>query len=82
MLTASPDARLKVYARHSACTVDDLEAVAAGARDHRPGDIREFLKLVAPHVGNDPLDKHGAVRVLRLVLAELIARESLRPIRE
>ena len=31
--------------------------------------------------GNDPLDKHAAVRVLRLVLSELPAHEVPRPIR-
>jgi DMATS type aromatic prenyltransferase len=55
-LSPSHEARLKVYARHFACTIDDLEEVAGAARDHRPGDVREFLGLVAPRPGNDVLD--------------------------
>lgn len=50
-LSASPDARIKVYARHLSSTPADLESAASVALSHRPGDVTQFLSLVAPKGG-------------------------------
>ncbi len=52
-LSESPDARVKVYARHFGCSVTDLEAVASASRSYDPGDLKAFLGLVAPDAEND-----------------------------
>jgi hypothetical protein len=49
-LSSSPDARVKVYARHARCTVEDLEAAASSSASYRPGDVATFLHTMAPGV--------------------------------
>jgi len=55
-LSAAPDARVKIYARHSSCTVADLERAAQPARDHRAGDVRELVRILAPRAGDGALE--------------------------
>ncbi len=47
-LGKTPEARVKVYARHQASTPEDLEAAASASPTHRPGEVKRFLKAVAP----------------------------------
>jgi len=42
-LAPRAQSRVKVYARHLAASVADVELAASGARSHRPGDVTEFI---------------------------------------
>jgi DMATS type aromatic prenyltransferase len=46
-LAPRAESRVKVYARHLAASVADVEAAAAGARSHRPGDVMEFVEATS-----------------------------------
>jgi hypothetical protein len=66
-LSASPKARLKVYARHEQCTVGDLESAASASPWYQQGDVTQFLKIVAPDVdgvfpGRAPLTCYAFVQ--------------------
>jgi hypothetical protein len=47
-LERSPEARVKVYARHQNSTPGELEAVARASTSHVPGDVISFLSALAP----------------------------------
>jgi hypothetical protein len=47
-LSRAPTARVKVYARHRSCSVDDLERAAVGSSSNEPGDVRRFLRTLVP----------------------------------
>ncbi|MGD0678242.1 MAG: hypothetical protein ABSC94_22760, partial [Polyangiaceae bacterium] len=47
-LSPTPEARLKVYARHVHCTAADLEAAASGSASHQPGDVLDFVQIMEP----------------------------------
>jgi DMATS type aromatic prenyltransferase len=66
-LSASPKARLKVYARHEQCSVRDLESAASASPWYQQGDVTQFLKTVAPDVdgvfrGRAPLTCYAFVQ--------------------
>src|SRR6185369_11713691 len=46
-LAPRAESRVKVYARHLAATVADVEAAAANARSHRAGDVLEFVEATS-----------------------------------
>ncbi|NUP12607.1 MAG: hypothetical protein HOW73_41715 [Polyangiaceae bacterium] len=46
-LNSGPSARLKIYFRHYDVGVDELERSFSAARNHRPGDIRDFCDAIA-----------------------------------
>jgi len=47
-LSPASTARVKVYARHQRCTRDDLEATARLSPFYVPGEITDFLEILAP----------------------------------
>jgi DMATS type aromatic prenyltransferase len=49
-LSGSPDARVKVYARHLGATPEDLERAASLSTSYRAGDVIAFLNTMAPGV--------------------------------
>jgi len=53
------DARVRVYVRHADATADELEYVAAAARNHRPGKVRRICHdmngLPGPYPGKPPV---------------------------
>lgn len=56
-LGRTPEARVKVYARHQAATPADFEIIASGCPSHRPGELQRFLTAAAPqcaHFDNRP----------------------------
>jgi DMATS type aromatic prenyltransferase len=52
-VTPSETARVKVYARHLAATADDCEYAASVARSHKPGDVADFVRAMAPGSGGE-----------------------------
>jgi DMATS type aromatic prenyltransferase len=50
-VSRSSESRVKVYARHRWATISDLEAAAASSPNHKPGDVTQFLRTVAPDAG-------------------------------
>lgn len=50
-LSASRDARVKVYARHVDTSPEDLDAAASLSASYKPGDMGAFLGAMAPGVG-------------------------------
>ncbi|HET7538893.1 MAG TPA: tryptophan dimethylallyltransferase family protein [Polyangiaceae bacterium] len=46
-LAPRPESRVKVYVRHLAATVADVERAASNARSHRAGDVSEFVEATS-----------------------------------
>jgi DMATS type aromatic prenyltransferase len=66
-LDLSPTAarRVKVYARHLDCTVDDLERACSAARNYQPGCIAEFCRVLS--AGEQRFTGRGPVSCLSFV---------------
>jgi DMATS type aromatic prenyltransferase len=47
-LARSPEARVKVYARHQRATTADLEVASSASTSYRAGDVTQFLAKLVP----------------------------------
>jgi len=47
-LAPSPEARVKIYARHHDSRPEDFEHIASACEQHQPGDLLKFFEAAAP----------------------------------